>query len=213
MVWVWMRRLRERRRLGPAPAFATATAASVVIFGVVFAVLSWLAGVGLGWLTALAGSVKIINWLTRAHRGREPDQRHRRAVLAGQLLRRARSHAHHRHRDHRDLTSLAVVAVSPRRPGGADRHRAGDARRRAVRARRAALVLHLAAGGAVRAGAEPIGDRSDRGLLDVDHGDLQTRRLTRHVLLAARAAAISPRDRPHWRSKERKATCGRCWPG
>ena len=29
-----------------------------------FAVLSWLAGVGLGWLTALAGSVKIINWLT-----------------------------------------------------------------------------------------------------------------------------------------------------
>jgi alpha-1,6-mannosyltransferase len=30
----------------------------------VFAVLSWLAGVGLGWLTALAGSVKIINWLT-----------------------------------------------------------------------------------------------------------------------------------------------------
>jgi alpha-1,6-mannosyltransferase len=27
-------------------------------------VLSWLAGVGLGWLTALAGSVKIINWLT-----------------------------------------------------------------------------------------------------------------------------------------------------
>ena len=29
-----------------------------------FAVLSWLAGVGLGWLTALAGSVKIVNWLT-----------------------------------------------------------------------------------------------------------------------------------------------------
>jgi alpha-1,6-mannosyltransferase len=35
-----------------------------VIFVAVFAVLSWLAGVGLGWLTALAGSVKIINWLT-----------------------------------------------------------------------------------------------------------------------------------------------------
>jgi len=30
----------------------------------VFAVLSTLAGVGLGWLTALAGSVRIINWLT-----------------------------------------------------------------------------------------------------------------------------------------------------
>ena len=29
-----------------------------------FAVLSGVAGVGLGWLTALAGSVKIINWLT-----------------------------------------------------------------------------------------------------------------------------------------------------
>jgi alpha-1,6-mannosyltransferase len=36
----------------------------VAIFVVVFAVLSWVAGVGLGWLTALAGSVKIINWLT-----------------------------------------------------------------------------------------------------------------------------------------------------
>ena len=35
-----------------------------MIFVAVFAVLSWLAGVGLGWLTALAGSVKIINWLT-----------------------------------------------------------------------------------------------------------------------------------------------------
>jgi alpha-1,6-mannosyltransferase len=64
MVWVWMRQLRQRRKLGPMPAFATATAASVAIFCVVFAVLSWLAGVGLGWLTALAGSVKIINWLT-----------------------------------------------------------------------------------------------------------------------------------------------------
>jgi alpha-1,6-mannosyltransferase len=31
---------------------------------VVFTVLSGLAGVGLGWLSALAGSVKIINWLT-----------------------------------------------------------------------------------------------------------------------------------------------------
>ncbi len=37
---------------------------SVLIFVAVFAVLSGVAGVGLGWLTALAGSVKIINWLT-----------------------------------------------------------------------------------------------------------------------------------------------------
>jgi alpha-1,6-mannosyltransferase len=64
MVWMWMHRLRAKREFGPTRAFATATAASALIFVVVFAVVSWLAGVGLGWLTALAGSVKIINWLT-----------------------------------------------------------------------------------------------------------------------------------------------------
>ena len=64
MVWVWMRHLRDGREYSPMKAFAAATAASAVIFVAVFAVLSWLAGVGLGWLTALAGSVKIINWLT-----------------------------------------------------------------------------------------------------------------------------------------------------
>src|SRR4051794_6146647 len=64
MVWVWMRHLREHRKVGALRAFATASGASVAIFVAVFAVLSWVAGVGLGWLTALAGSVKIINWLT-----------------------------------------------------------------------------------------------------------------------------------------------------
>jgi alpha-1,6-mannosyltransferase len=64
MVWVWLRDLRDRRGYSAVKAFAVATAASAVIFVAVFAVLSWLAGVGLGWLTALAGSVKIINWLT-----------------------------------------------------------------------------------------------------------------------------------------------------
>ena len=64
MVWMWMRRLRERHGWSPVRAFALATAASVGIFVLVFAVVSVLAGVGLGWLTALAGSVKIINWLT-----------------------------------------------------------------------------------------------------------------------------------------------------
>jgi alpha-1,6-mannosyltransferase len=64
MVWVWMRHLRDRRGYPPVKAFAVATAASALIFAAIFAVLSWLAGVGLGWLTALAGSVKIINWLT-----------------------------------------------------------------------------------------------------------------------------------------------------
>jgi len=64
LVWVWMRHLRDRRVYRPAPAFLTATATTLLIFVGVFAVLSALAGVGLGWLTALAGSVKIINWLT-----------------------------------------------------------------------------------------------------------------------------------------------------
>ncbi|MEE6165284.1 MULTISPECIES: alpha-(1-_6)-mannopyranosyltransferase A [unclassified Mycolicibacterium] len=64
LVWVWMRQLQERRNLRPVRAFAIATAASALIFVAVFAVLSLAAGVGLGWLTALAGSVKIINWLT-----------------------------------------------------------------------------------------------------------------------------------------------------
>jgi alpha-1,6-mannosyltransferase len=64
LVWVWMRHLRERRGYRPLRAFAAAGGASVLIFVAVFAVLSGAAGVGLGWLTALAGSVKIINWLT-----------------------------------------------------------------------------------------------------------------------------------------------------
>ncbi|OBF87421.1 DUF2029 domain-containing protein [Mycobacterium sp. 852002-51163_SCH5372311] len=64
LVWVWARHLRERREYQPAQAFLAAAAISLLIFALVFAVLSAVAGVGLGWLTALAGSVKIINWLT-----------------------------------------------------------------------------------------------------------------------------------------------------
>jgi alpha-1,6-mannosyltransferase len=64
LVWVWMRHLRDRREYRPLHAFSVASAASVLIVVVVFAVLSGLAGVNLGWLTALAGSVKIINWLS-----------------------------------------------------------------------------------------------------------------------------------------------------
>lgn len=60
MVWVWVRHIGGNR----LRAFAIASAASVATFVAVFAVLSGLAGVGLGWLTALAGSVRIINWLT-----------------------------------------------------------------------------------------------------------------------------------------------------
>lgn len=59
-----MHHLRDRRGYRPLPAFAAAAATSVLIFVAVFAVLSAVARVSLGWLTALAGSVKIINWLT-----------------------------------------------------------------------------------------------------------------------------------------------------
>jgi alpha-1,6-mannosyltransferase len=64
LVWVWMRHLRDRRGCRPLRAFAAAAATSVLIFVAVFAVLSAMAGVSLGWLTALAGSVKIINALS-----------------------------------------------------------------------------------------------------------------------------------------------------
>jgi len=64
LVWVWVRQLRERREMGAVAAFTAAAVGSVLTFAAVFAVLSVAAGVGLGWLTALAGSVKIINWLT-----------------------------------------------------------------------------------------------------------------------------------------------------
>jgi alpha-1,6-mannosyltransferase len=64
MVWVWMHHLRDRRGYRPLRAFSVAAGASVLTFVAVFAVLSGVAGVGLGWLTALAGSVKIINWLS-----------------------------------------------------------------------------------------------------------------------------------------------------
>ncbi|KAA8962648.1 alpha-(1-_6)-mannopyranosyltransferase A [Mycobacterium sp.] len=64
LIWVWMRDVRDRRGYRALPAFAVAIAATVVIVVAVFAALSAVAGVGLGWMTALAGSVKIINWLT-----------------------------------------------------------------------------------------------------------------------------------------------------
>ena len=63
VVWVWMRHLRARG-YRPGRAFATATAVSLVVFFVVFGTVTAMAGVGLGWLTALAGSAKVINWLS-----------------------------------------------------------------------------------------------------------------------------------------------------
>ncbi len=64
MVWVWMRRLRDTRGWPPAAGVRVRDRGVGGDLRAVFAVLSLLAGVGLGWLTALAGSVKIINWLT-----------------------------------------------------------------------------------------------------------------------------------------------------
>ncbi|OBF21314.1 DUF2029 domain-containing protein [Mycobacterium kubicae] len=64
LFWVWMRHLREDRGYRPVAALLAAVAASLGIVAVLFGALSLVAGVGLGWLSALAGSVKIINWLT-----------------------------------------------------------------------------------------------------------------------------------------------------
>src|ERR1700757_2742319 len=64
LVWVWARQLRDRRDVRPITAFVLASVGAAATLAVVFAALSALAEVGLGWLTALAGSLKIINWLT-----------------------------------------------------------------------------------------------------------------------------------------------------
>ena len=157
MVWVWARRIRDRRGYRPAKAFAVATAASVLVFVAVFVVLSLAAGVGLGWLTALAGSVKIINWLTvptavanltNVVIGLVVPVNFYAVLETTRIIGIA---------DHRDLGAIAVVALPPHRPGRAGGHRAGDGRRGAVRARCAALVLHLAAGDDRRADAVAAG--------------------------------------------------------
>lgn len=70
MVWIWMRHLRDDAELrGEEPpnwirSFLKTAGAGAALFIAIFAGLSLLAGVGLGWLTALSGSKKIINWLS-----------------------------------------------------------------------------------------------------------------------------------------------------
>ena len=185
LVWVWMRHLRDRRGYRPAWAFLTATAISLLIFAVVFGILSAVAGVGLGWLTALAGSVKIINWLTVPTASGEPDPRPGQQLLLVGLLPPASSHPVHRNRDHRGVAAAVVVAVPARRPGRADRHRLVDGDCGAFRPGRSALVLLLAAGGRGPAGPVATGGRNHCRAVDLGDGDLQTRWLTRHVLMAA----------------------------
>ncbi len=71
LVWIWMIHERERRAAenkGPLPhpirTFVKIAGLGVSVFAVVFVAASAAAGVGIGWLTALSGSKKIINWLS-----------------------------------------------------------------------------------------------------------------------------------------------------
>ena len=216
MVWVWMRQLRDtpRYRAPRRPSAWPRRVDADLRRGVRRPVL---AGGRRARVADGAGGFGEDHQLAdRADRGRQPDQRRRRPVLPRQLLRGARGHPHRRHRDHRDLTSAAVVAVPTRRPGSADGHRAGDARRGAVRARGPALVLHLAAGGGVRAGAVTPRDRVIAGFStwimvifkpDGSHGMyswlhvlLATRMRSGGVVLAARIASRAS-DRRSRRSR------------
>ncbi|MFC8530609.1 alpha-(1-_6)-mannopyranosyltransferase A [Nocardia sp. NPDC057227] len=78
LVWIWMIHERERRAAQraagddsesaelphPTLMFAKIAGLGLGVFAVVFVAASALAGVGIGWLTALSGSKKIINWLS-----------------------------------------------------------------------------------------------------------------------------------------------------
>ncbi|MFX0572980.1 alpha-(1-_6)-mannopyranosyltransferase A [Nocardia nepalensis] len=91
LVWIWMLHERERRALQraaqspgatasvgseaeparpsaevphPALMFAKIAGLGLSVFAAVFVAASASAGVGIGWLTALSGSKKIINWLS-----------------------------------------------------------------------------------------------------------------------------------------------------
>ncbi|BAW05675.1 alpha-(1-_6)-mannopyranosyltransferase A [Nocardia seriolae] len=74
LVWIWMIHERERRASQqegelphPVRTFAKIGALGVAVFAAVFAVATWATGLRdhqIGWLTALSGSKKIINWLS-----------------------------------------------------------------------------------------------------------------------------------------------------
>ncbi|UFS99915.1 alpha-(1-_6)-mannopyranosyltransferase A [Nocardia huaxiensis] len=71
LVWIWLLHERERRAGGdaedqphPVRMFARIGGSAVGVFGVVFAGATAIAGVGLGWVTALSGSKKIIQLLS-----------------------------------------------------------------------------------------------------------------------------------------------------
>lgn len=70
MIWIWMVHERERAQaegrepVSPLVSFAKTASTGFAVFVAVFAGASAAAGVGLGWMTALSGSAKIINWLS-----------------------------------------------------------------------------------------------------------------------------------------------------
>ncbi|KXF51612.1 hypothetical protein AXA44_14230 [Rhodococcus sp. SC4] len=70
MVWIWMLHEKEkaeaegRTPASPLASFAKTAGAGFAVFVAIFAAASAVAGVGLGWMTALSGSNKIINWLS-----------------------------------------------------------------------------------------------------------------------------------------------------
>lgn len=70
MVWIWMIHERDkaiaenRKPMSPIRSFAKTAGTGAGVFAAVFVISSLIAGVGIGWLTALSGSAKIINWLS-----------------------------------------------------------------------------------------------------------------------------------------------------
>jgi alpha-1,6-mannosyltransferase len=60
LVWVWAGHLSSSRWR----AFARACAGALAVFGVVFAAVTVLAGVDLGWVTMVNASSRLVNWLS-----------------------------------------------------------------------------------------------------------------------------------------------------
>ncbi|RDI32588.1 alpha-1,6-mannosyltransferase [Rhodococcus sp. AG1013] len=70
IVWIWMIHERDkalaegREPATPLAAFFKTAGTGFAVFVAIFTAASAAAGVGIGWLTALSGSAKIINWLS-----------------------------------------------------------------------------------------------------------------------------------------------------
>ncbi|TWS25865.1 alpha-(1-_6)-mannopyranosyltransferase A [Tsukamurella sputi] len=64
-VWIWFHQRRSAHPAESAPlAFVKVGSSAVAIFVALAGAFSLIAGVGLGWLSALAGSLKIINYIS-----------------------------------------------------------------------------------------------------------------------------------------------------